>query len=585
MVGIGLMRRLGTTALGLPNGPHRVSVHRDLKVPAADGVTLLADHYAPVGLERPPTVLVRSPYGRRGPFGLMCGQAFASHGFQSVVQSVRGGFGSGGVFEPLDESEDGLATIAWLKEQPWFGGTFAMHGPSYLGYVQWAVAAAAGPELKALSMQVTASQFRDAINVGGTFALESTLIWVDLTSRMKHPLSGITTGIMSPRRARRAALSGRPLAELDVLATGEQQRFFQELLVNGPDTPFWDKRDFSPSVARVGAPVYMTGGWYDIFLPWQLKDYAALRAAGHRPYLTIGPWFHADQRMMRGSIGESLKWFRAHLQDDPSELRELPVRVFVTGTGEDREVGRGRLVGEGREVGRGRLVGEGREVGRGRLVGEGTAWREFPDWPVPGMRERRWHLQPDGGLAHERPGDSEPDRYRYDPMHPTPFIGGPTLLGDNRPVADQRKLERRRDVLTYTSAELAEDLEIIGPVSAELFLRSDREHTDLVVRLCDVAPDGESLNLCEGMRRLVPGTPEADEDGVRRVALELWPAGHRFRAGHRIRVQVASGAYPRVARNPGTGDPIGTADRMLTADQEIFHEPGRPSAIMLPEMP
>ncbi|MDL4774568.1 CocE/NonD family hydrolase [Actinomadura xylanilytica] len=541
-----MMRRWGATALGLRNGPHRVTVERDLEVPASDGVVLLADRHAPVDVERPPTVLVRSPYGRRGPFGLMCGQTFASHGFQAVVQSVRGGFGSGGVFEPLDEHEDGLATIAWLKEQPWFGGTFAMHGPSYLGYVQWAVAAEAGPALKALSMQVTASQFREAINVGGTFALESTLIWVDLTARMKNPLSGITTGIMSPRRARRAALSGRPLGELDRLATGEQQRFFQDLLVSGPDTPFWDKRDFSPTVARVRAPVNMTGGWYDIFLPWQLKDYAALRAAGHRPYLTIGPWFHADQRMMRDSVGEAVTWFRAHLLDDPSDLREQPVRLLITGADE---------------------------------------WREFPDWPVPGMREQRWHLQPGGALAPGEPPASEPDAYRYDPTHPTPFLGGPTLLGENHPVADQRRLERRQDVLTYTSAELDDDMEIIGPVAAELFVRSDRSHTDFVVRLCEVTPGGESYNLCEGMRRLLPGAPEPDADGVRRVAVELWPAGHRFKRGNRVRVQVASGAYPRVARNTGTGEPIGTATEMRIAAQEIFHEPGRASAIVLPIVP
>ncbi|QFG26825.1 CocE/NonD family hydrolase [Actinomadura sp. WMMB 499] len=541
-----MMRRLGVTALGLRNGPHRVTVERDLEVPAGDGVTLLADRYAPESVERAPTVLVRSPYGRRGPFGLMCGQAFASHGFQAVVQSVRGGFGSGGVFEALDEREDGLATIDWLQRQPWFGGTFAMHGPSYLGYVQWAVAAEVGPALKALSMQVTASTFRDAVHVGGTFALESALIWVDLTARMKNSFSGITTGLMSPRRARRAALSGRPLAELDRLATGEQQQFFQELLVNGPDTPFWDKRDFSPTVSRVTAPVNMTGGWYDIFLPWQLKDYAALRAAGQEPYLTIGPWFHADQRMMRGSVGESVAWFRAHLLDDPSGLRDDPVRLYVTGAGE---------------------------------------WREFPHWPVPGMREERWHLRPDGDLSPAEPPESEPDRYRYDPEHPTPFLGGPTLLGETHPSTDQRRLERRRDVLTFTSAELTEDLEIIGPVTADLHVRSNREHTDFVVRLCDVTPDGESLNLCEGMRRLVPGTPEPDADGVRAVALELWPAGHRFRAGHRIRVQVASGAYPRVARNPGTGAPIGTATEMLTADQEIFHSPDRPSTINLPVVP
>ncbi|WP_308166170.1 CocE/NonD family hydrolase [Actinomadura sp. NEAU-AAG7] len=546
MVSVGMMRRLGVTALGLRNGPHRVRVERDLEVPAADGVTLLADRYAPADVERAPVVLVRSPYGRRGPFGLMCGQAFASQGFQAVVQSARGGFGSGGVFEPLDEREDGLATIAWLREQEWFGGAFAMHGPSYLGYVQWAVAAEAGPALKALSMQVTASTFRDAVNVGGAFALESALIWVDLTARMKHSLSGITTGIMSPRRARRAALSGRPLAELDRLATGAQQRFFQELLANGADTPFWDRRDFSATVSRVDAPVNMTGGWYDIFLPWQLRDYAALRAAGHRPYLTIGPWFHADQRMMRGSVGEAVKWFRAHLLDDPSQLREQPVRLFVTGAAE---------------------------------------WREFPDWPVPGMAEERWHLQPDGALAPAGPPESDPDSYRYDPRHPTPFLGGPTLLGETRPSTDQRRLERRRDVLTYTSAVLEEDLEIIGPVAADLRVRSNREHTDFVVRLCDVAPDGESLNLCEGMRRLVPGAPEAGADGVRRVAVELWPAGHRFRRGHRVRVQVASGAYPRVARNPGTGEPIGTATAMLTADQEVLHSPAHPSAVLLPVVP
>ncbi|MEU6038023.1 CocE/NonD family hydrolase [Actinomadura sp. NPDC047616] len=546
MVNLGVVRRLGVSALGLPNGPHRVTVRRDLPAPAADGVTLLADHYAPEGVDRPPTILVRSPYGRRGPFGLMCGQTFASHGFQAVVQSVRGGFGSGGVFEPLDEREDGLATVEWLKRQPWFGGTFAMHGPSYLGYVQWAVAAEAGPQLRALSMQVTASQFRDAINLGGGFALESTLMWVDLTARLSSPLSGLTAGFLSPRRARRAALSGRPLAELDTLATGAPQRFFQDLLVHGPDTPFWDRRDFSPTVSRVAAPVNMTGGWYDIFLPWQLKDYAALRAAGRRPYLTIGPWTHADQRMMRGSITEALDWFRAHLLDDPSGLREQPVRLYVTGADE---------------------------------------WREFPEWPVPGMRARRWHLRPGAALAPDGPPESPPDRYRYDPAHPTPFLGGPTLLGGADPVTDQRRLERRRDVLTYTSPALDDDLEIIGPVTADLFVRSDRAHTDIVVRLCDVAPDGTSLNLCEGMRRLVPGTPEPDGDGVRRVAVELWPAGHRFRRGHSVRVQVCSGAYPRVARNPGTGEPIGTATRMLPAHQEIFHDPDHPSAIVLPELP
>jgi putative CocE/NonD family hydrolase len=540
---LGLARRIGATAMRLPRGSHHVTVRRDLAVPVAEGVALLTDHYMPVGLERSPTVLVRSPYGRRGPFGMMCGYVFAEHGFQAVVQSVRGGFGSGGVFDPLgDERDDGLATVDWLRAQPWFDGSFAMYGPSYLGFAQWAIAADAGPELKAMATQVTASQFRDAMYYGGGFALESTLTWIDMTARMKHPLSGLTAPLISPRRARRAALSGRPLSELDTLATGAHNRFFQDVLENGPDTPFWAKRDFSDTVAAVEAPVNMMGGWYDIFLPWQLKDYAALRAAGRRPYLTIGPWFHSDGRVMRAAVGEALCWFRAHLTNEPSQLRDQPVKLYITGAGE---------------------------------------WRQFSDWPVPGIGEERWLLQPDGGLAPCDPPESAPDTYRYDPAHPTPCISGPSIVGSGKP-ADQRRLESRKDVLVYTGPVLGHDLELIGPVNAELYLRSDREHADVVVRLCDVGPNGESLNICEGMRRLFPGEPEPDGEGVRRVCVELWPVGHRFRAGHRLRVQVCSGAYPRVARNPGTAAALGTAAAMVTADQEIFHEPGRASAIVLP---
>jgi putative CocE/NonD family hydrolase len=540
---LGLVRRLGATAMRLPRGPHQVTAERDLAVPVAEGVVLLTDHYAPAGVRQSPTVLVRSPYGRRGPFGMMCGYVFAEHGFHAVVQSVRGGFGSGGVFDPLgDEREDGLATVDWLKAQPWFDGSFAMYGPSYLGFAQWAIAADAGPELKAMATQVTASQFRDAMYYGGGFALESTLTWVDLTTRMKDPLSGLTTAFLSPRRARRAALSGRPLSELDALATGAQVQFFQDVLENGPGTPFWKKRDFSATVAAVTAPVNMMGGWYDIFLPWQLEDYAALRAAGRRPHLTIGPWYHSDGRIMRAAVAEALTWFRAHLADDPSELRAQPVRLYITGAEE---------------------------------------WRNFPAWPVPGVRKERWRLQPDGGFAPHAPPRSAPDTFRYDPAHPTPCISGPSLLGNGKP-ADQRRLESRRDVLTYTSAALDDDLEVIGPVSAVVFVRSDRDHIDVVVRLCDVRPDGESLNICEGMRRLVPGEPEPDRAGVRKVNIELWPVGHRFGTGHRIRLQVCGGAYPRVSRNPGTGDALGTAATMVPADQEIFHEPGRASAVVLP---
>ncbi|SEH03390.1 hypothetical protein SAMN05444920_13622 [Nonomuraea solani] len=519
----------------------RVRLQRDLPVPMPDGVTLLADHYAPAGGERAPVILMRSPYGRRGLLGWYYGRGFARQGFHVVIQSCRGGFGSGGLLDPLgDEHEDGLATVAWLREQPWYGGSFAMFGPSYLGYTQWAIAPYAGPELKAMATQITASQFRDAAYVGGAFALESALSWTTLTDGMTRRFVGGAAVLTAPRLTRRAVLSGRPMSELDLASAGRPLRFYQDLLAHHavPAGPYWDKRDFSPKVGDVQAAVTMLGGWYDVFLPWQLKDYAALRAAGRRPYLTIGPWYHIDSRHGRPTMAEASAWFRAHLLGDPSGLRPDPVRVYVTGAEE---------------------------------------WRDHADWPVPGMREQRWHLQHGFGLGTEGPLPAEPDRFRYHPDHPTPVIGGPVLLGDSRP-RDQRRLERRRDVLVYSSAALQSDVEMIGPVRAELFVRSSTPSVDVVVRVCDVHPDGRSLNVCEGVRRLGPG----NSGGVERVAVDLWPMGHRFRRGHRIRVHVAAGAYPTIARNHGTGDPLGAGSAMVPADVEVFHSPDRPSAVVLP---
>ncbi|MEV4393260.1 CocE/NonD family hydrolase [Nonomuraea sp. NPDC049607] len=525
----------------------RVRLRRDIPVPMPDGVTLLADHYAPAHGRPAPAVLIRSPYGRRGLFGWMYGRGFARNGFHVLIQSCRGGFGSGGSLDPLgDEHDDGLATISWLREQPWYGGSFAMFGPSYLGYAQWAVAAEAGPELKAMATQITASQFRDAAYVGGAFALESTLSWTTLTDTMTRRFVGGAAMLTAPRVTRRAVLSGRPVAELDVASAGRPLRFFQDLLAHhaDPAVPYWHKRDFSSKVGEVEAAVTMLGGWYDVFLPWQLKDYAAMRAAGRRPYLTIGPWYHVDSRHGRPSKAEALAWFRAHLMGDPSGLRPDPVRLFVTGAGE---------------------------------------WRDYPDWPVPGMREQRWHLRSGGGLATREPEEAGTDRFRYHPAHPTPAIGGPVLLADSRP-RDQRRLEARRDVLVYSSAALESDVEMIGPVHADVYVRSSTPYVDVVVRVCDVHPDGRSLNLCEGVRRLGPrATGDGDGDGVRRVRVELWPIGHRFRRDHRIRVHVAAGAYPTIARNPGTGEPVAAAGGPMTpADVEVFHSPARPSAVVLP---
>jgi putative CocE/NonD family hydrolase len=520
-----------------------VVVDRDLRVPMADGTVLLADRLYPRGGGRLPTILIRSPYGRRGFFGLM-GLPFAERGFQVLIQSCRGTFGSGGVLDPFrNERADGLATVAWLKEQPWFSGEMATFGPSYLGLVQWALAREAGPALKAMALQVTTSDFQGETYAGGSFTLHNALSWAHLIHHQERPVPLAMLAQALQGRVLVRAFHELRLSSMDALVVGKRVGFFQDWLAHEePDDLWWKPAVFSEGIDAIEAPATMLGGWYDIFLPWQLRDYEALVRAGRRPHLTIGPWVHADREGFAVGLCESLAWFRAHLLGDRSALREAPVRLFVMGS---------------------------------------RKWREYPAWPPPGMRQQRWHLQAGGGLDPRPPSPSAPDRYRYDPADPTPSVGGALLTKEAGP-RDNRALEARRDVITYTSAPLERDLSVIGPVEAEIFFQSTLPHTDLFARVCDVDPAGRSVNLCDGLLRLSPGKPAAGQGGVLRVALDLWPTAHLFRRGHRVRLQISSGAHPRYARNPGTGERLGTATRLLAADQTIHHDPEHPSALLLP---
>ena len=220
-----------------------------------------------------------------------------------------------------------------------------------------------------------------------------------------------------------------------------------------------------------------------------------------------------------------------------------------------------------------------------QVQGAAPRWRELADWPPPEAVATPWYVRADGVLSPEPPSDPDapPDAFRYDPADPTPAFGGIGLLTGG-PV-DNRALEARDDVLVYTSDALAEPLELIGTVRAELHVGSTLDHTDVFVRLCDVHPDGRSHNICDGLTRCSPATIERDAAGVFRVAVALWPAGHRLDAGHRLRVQVSSGAHPVYGRNLGTGEPHATATTMRVADQAVYRSARYPSRIVLPHHP
>lgn len=558
LAGLGLYsarRSLLARALGLRPPEYGMAVVREIPTPMPDGVTLYADRYYPSGAGPFPTILLRTPYGRASELSLLglfhdsLARLFVERGYNLVVQGVRGRFRSEGIFEPfVNEAADGRATLDWIAAQPWFDGNLGMWGPSYLGYTQWAVAADAPPFLKALVPIVTTARFSRSFYPEGAFSVESSLRWASLVhalgAEQSLSLAALTRLLPHRREATiRAALAHRPVAEADALAVGAPVEFYRRWFSEiDPGGEYWRRVDHHHNLGRVEVPVHLVAGWYDIFLDHQLSDYATLLAAGHTPYLTVLPYAHMDNRLTFNSVREGLWWFDAHLKGHRELLQRRPVRVYLMGAHE---------------------------------------WHEMDFWPPP-ARVTRYYLHADQLLSPAAPAaHSSPDQYRYNPDDPTPAVGGPVLSQYAGP-RDQTPVEARSDLISYTTPPLDADVDVIGHVRLELFVRSTQAHTDFVGRLCHVAPDGHSVNVCDGIFRVEPGKGEPQPDGSLRIEVDMWATARRFPRGHRIRLQICSAAYPRISINLGDGGPLGRGIHGRPADQTIYHDTAHPSALVVP---
>jgi uncharacterized protein len=536
-----------------------VDVDRDLPMLAEAGVILLADRWYPKDADPTtlPIVLLRSPYGRRQ-LGLM-GRVMAERGYQVVIQSCRGTFGSGGVWNAFrHEQADGQAALAWLTEQQWWSGEVATWGSSYLGLTQWAIVSQPPDSLKALNLHVTSSRFRDiVVYPGGSFSLETGATWLYLLAHQElHWPQFLRSQIRLRRGALNPAFSTLPLTSADAAILGDGVGFYQNWLEHAPHgDAWWEPVDFGRRLMSV-PPANLVAGWYDIFLPAQVDDYLALRTAGRDAQLTIGPWTHGSLPGLGESLRGGLRWFDVHLKGRADRRRPWPVNVYV--------------------------------MGRDRWVG-------LREWPPPALVQR-WHLHAGGRLSRAVPEPSEPDAYRYDPADPTPGVGGATLNAANAGAKDQAPRESRSDVLTWTSDRLPASTTIAGPVTAEVWLRSSSVFTDVFMRLCQVDRRGRSTNVSDGILRIESdgdggvrsaaspewGEAERGPDGVIRVRLRLWPTAVRLDKGQQVRVQLSAGAHPLFVRNLGGGEPLGTGTQLVAVTHEILHDPDHPSGIDLP---
>ncbi|MDR6865644.1 putative CocE/NonD family hydrolase [Microbacterium resistens] len=521
-----------TRAPGMPSPTHEgVVVDRDIRVLGEDGRALLTDHWHARDADAT-TLLIRTPYGRDS----VAGPAlfFAERGHHVVVQSCRGTFGSEGVFDPLhDEASDGRATLRWVRAQPWATGPVHTWGGSYFGVTQWAMCEA-DQRPDALGIAVSARSFDSAIIYrGGGFAMETVLAWayaLDLQER--RPLSRLWAMLLAHGRLRRGSFAIPP-SDAGIRAHSGDPAFLRDWIAHSdPGDPWWEPLHFAQDPATI-PPVALLAGWQDLFLEGQLDDYAALRRSGVPVRLAVGDWRHGAPETLALGTREALRGF-----EDPTA--GPAVRIEVTG---------------------------------------GGGWHELAEWPPPGD-EIAWEASADGALQRRGgPLRTASATYVYDPANPTPSAGGRSLNPFTAGRRDQRRRERREDVLVFTGPRLAEDLVLGGTPVVELTLASTNPRADVFVRLCDVDRRGRSLTVTDGYLRL---SADAASGERRRVLLDLAPAAHRFAAGHRLRLQASSGAHPLRLRNPGTDDPVRDFSRLIPSLQTVSLGGEDPLLLRLP---
>ncbi|MET0308488.1 MAG: CocE/NonD family hydrolase [Sphingomonas sp.] len=543
-----------------------------IKTAMRDGANLVSDVYLPEAEGKYPVILIRSPYRmRNGPMAdtiLPLAQWFAGKGYAVVVQDVRGTGDSDGTFDFLpQEPKDGYDSIESLAVQPWANGKLCMMGYSYLGAVQWLAAKEMPPHLTCMAPTAATGALLDEVPaIGGAFMTQFGLQW----PRMVLSKEGRSGG----RVDWNALLQKRPLLTLADDQGEGPARLYRKLLEHDTLDEYWKPAHLTNAeIARVNIPIMETTGWFDGDQPGELFYWRGIESrATPSPdqFLVIGPWVHAEtfngghekqgkMLLSKDSIIDNramhLAFFDHYLKGTAPKPDWPRVRLFITGANE---------------------------------------WRTFSAFPPKEAKLRPFYLSSggkanslsgDGTLSWEKPGKQAADKYTFDPHNPVPLGYGDTFGGDRTDV------HKRPDVLVYTSTALAKPVEIIGEVAVELYAATDARDTDFTASVSDVAPDGTSIVLGSRpvgiIRARYRNGPMAKPSlltpgKVEKYRVNLQGIGHRFLPGHRIRVEVSSGAYPMFTPNQNTGNPIATDTEWKVAKQTIFHDSIRPSAILLP---
>ncbi len=535
-----------------------------------DGVLLGASVYLPEDAStdiRWPTILVRTAYNRKYPAALNY-RTFVRHGYALVLQDVRGRYGSDGEFGFISqEGVDGNDTINWIAAQRWSNGRVAMAGSSYLGIAQWWAAVQNNPHLLAIApVNSGDDDYIDRFySTGGSLKLGHRLLWF---SQNLKPSSHMPVPPGS-------YLWHLPLRTSDVAAAGVLLNLWRTPLDHPSYDGFWKTQSIRAQIKQVHAAVMSFGGWFDNYAESDLDAFSRLAAAHKVVETWVGPWGHNSAlkfptrdfgRQAELSIrAKQLAWIDKWTKHavTAADLREPLLHLFIMGP---------------------------------------DVWREEHEWPLARTRYTPLYLvsegnantaQGNGTLRWQPVFQSLADNFTYDPKNPTPTQGGsiccePAVFPPG--PLDQRSVEKRQDVLVYTSAPLSEELEVTGPVRTILYVSTSANDTDFTAKLVDVQPDGRPLSVTDGIQRLryrlsLDKAVFVKRNEAYQISVDTGVTSYVFAPGHRIRVEVSSSNFPRFDRNLNSDGLNADQSKLIKAKQVVYHEKGYPSAIILPIIP
>ncbi len=539
----------------------------DQRVKMRDGIELSADVYRPDTPDKYPCILSRTPYNKNGESTLKTGRYFAAHGYVFVVMDVRGRGDSAGTFVPYrNDGRDGYDSVEWCAAQPWSTGKVGTIGGSYNGKIQWLTAIEQPPHLTTMIAMVSPSDPFVEFPTGVPLPMDFS--WYYFTWR--HVLQDMAAVDWS------SLLWHLPLNTMDdaihlPMKTWKEQFDHTEL------DSWWEPERYQNKYDHVQVPVLHISGWSDDEQVGTPLNYIGMSTQGpeavrHSQKLLMGPWPHAiNSKSKLGDVDFGptamidlnevwLRWFDAWLKGTDNGVKQEPaVRIFV--------------------------MGENR-------------WVNEQEWPMARTRFTKYYLASggranslfgDGSLTTHAPETEQVDSYTYDPAKPVPFITDPSFAQVGGPD-DYRPIERRDDVLVYTSSAVDEDLEVCGPIKVKLYASSSATDTDFTTKLIDVWPDGFAQRLSDGIVRARfrngMDKPELLEPGkVYAYNIDAWNTCQVFKTGHRIRLEISSSAFPKYDRNLNTGAPLGITRDIKTARQTIYHDVQHPSYVVLPVVP